>query len=72
LGLLTLKRSNTSRLSGQLSDNYDVLENGVVVFRIFKVSVAPEDRPWMWPSGDNGTTAERMVGRWHRIGVLFL
>src|SRR5262245_29327076 len=26
-------------------DDYDVLENGVIVGRIFKVSVAPADRP---------------------------
>jgi hypothetical protein len=31
-----------------------VLENGVVVGRIFKVPVAPPDRPWMWASGHNG------------------
>jgi hypothetical protein len=28
-----------------------VLENCVVVGRIFKVPVAPEGRPWMWASG---------------------
>jgi hypothetical protein len=32
-------------------DDYDVLENGVVVGRIFKAQVAPQDRPWMWASG---------------------
>jgi len=31
-----------------------VLENGIVVGRIFKVQVAPENRPWMWASGHNG------------------
>jgi hypothetical protein len=31
-----------------------VLENGVVVGRIFKVQVAPPARPWMWASGHNG------------------
>jgi hypothetical protein len=51
LGSLILKRANTSRLFGQWSDDdYDVLENGVVVGRIFKVPVAPPDRPWMWAS----------------------
>jgi hypothetical protein len=54
LRLLILKRANTSRLSGQLSDDYDVLENGVVVDRICKVPVALESRPWMWASGHNG------------------
>jgi hypothetical protein len=48
LGSLILKRANTSRLSGQWSDDdYDALENGVVVGRIFEVAVAPRDRPWM-------------------------
>jgi hypothetical protein len=32
-----------------------VLENGVVVGRIFFLhAVAPEGRPWMWASGQNG------------------
>jgi hypothetical protein len=31
-----------------------VLENGVVVGRIFKVPVPPQDRPGMWASGHNG------------------
>ena len=31
-----------------------MLENGVVVGRIFKVPVAPPDRPWMWASGHGG------------------
>ena len=55
LGSLILKRANNSRLSGRWSDDdYDVLENGVVVGRIFKVPVPPQDRPWMWASGHNG------------------
>jgi hypothetical protein len=42
LGSLILKRANTSRLSGQWSDDdYDVLENGVVVGRIFLSAAAP-------------------------------
>jgi hypothetical protein len=28
-------------------DDYDVLENGVIVGRIFKVPIAPQDRHWM-------------------------
>jgi len=52
---LILKRASASRSSGQWrDDDYDVLENGVVVGRIFKVPVAPPDRPWMWASGHNG------------------
>jgi hypothetical protein len=75
LGLLVLKRSNNSRMLGQLSDGYDVLEDGVVVFRILRVSRALERRPWTWARGDNGTTVERVVGRWqmfepHRSTVL--
>jgi hypothetical protein len=48
------KRANTSRLSGQWSDDdYDVLEIGVTG-RIFLSPAAPQDRPWMWASGHNG------------------
>jgi hypothetical protein len=32
---------------GDNQDDYDVLEDGVVVGRIFKVPVASPDRPWM-------------------------
>jgi hypothetical protein len=49
---LILTRAAVSRPSGQWrDDDYNVLENGVVVGRIFKVPVAPEGRPWMWASG---------------------
>jgi hypothetical protein len=52
---LILKRANTSRLSGQWSDDdCDVLENGVVVGRIFLSRAATRDHPWMWASGHNG------------------
>jgi hypothetical protein len=52
---LILKRASASRPSGQWSDDdYDVLEDRVVVGRIFKVPVAPPDRFWMWASGHNG------------------
>jgi hypothetical protein len=55
LASLILRRANNSRLSGRWSDDdYDVLENGVVVGRTFKVPVPPQDRPWMWASGHNG------------------
>ena len=33
---------------GSNQDDYDVLEDGVVVSRIFLSSGAPQDRPWMW------------------------
>jgi hypothetical protein len=52
---LILKRASTSRQSGQWrDDDHDVLENCVVVGRIFKVPVAPPDRPRMWASRHNG------------------
>jgi hypothetical protein len=31
-----------------------VLEDGVIVGRIFMVPTAPQGRPWMWASGHNG------------------
>jgi hypothetical protein len=52
---LILQRASVSRPSGQWrDDDYDVPEEGVVVGRIFKAQVAPQDRPWMWASGHNG------------------
>jgi hypothetical protein len=33
-------------------DGYDVLENGVVIGRIFFLdAVGPQGRPWMWAQG---------------------
>src|SRR5262245_26805173 len=55
LGSLILKPADTSRLSGQWSDDdYDVLENGVVVGRIFVSAAAARNRLRMWASGHNG------------------
>ena len=31
-----------------------MLEDGVIVGRIFMLPIAPQDRPWMWASGHNG------------------
>ena len=46
---LILKRASTSRPSGEWSDDdFDVLAEGVVVGRIFKVNAAPVGQPWMW------------------------
>ena len=57
---LILKRASASRSSGQWSaDDYDVLENGVVVCRIFKVQAAPQGRPWMWASGHSADSVSR-------------
>jgi hypothetical protein len=46
---LLLKRASASRLSGQWNeDDFDVLAEGAVVGRIFKVNAAPIGSPWMW------------------------
>jgi hypothetical protein len=52
---LILKRAPV----GDNPEDYSVLENGVVVGRIFRVPVAPEGRPWMWASGHGGHHIER-------------
>jgi hypothetical protein len=47
--VLILKRASASRSSGEWSDDdYDVLAEGAVVGRIFKVNAAPVGSPWMW------------------------
>jgi hypothetical protein len=53
---LILKRASASRPSGQWrDDDYDVLENGVVVGCIFFLdAVGPQGRPWMSASGHGG------------------
>ena len=57
---LILKRAKVSRPSGQWrDDDYDVLEDGVVVGRIFLVPTAPDGRPWVW------TTSLRLSPRLH-------
>ena len=57
---LVLKRGSISRSSGQWrDDDYDVLEDGVVVGRISKEQVAPQGRPWMWASGHSAATIKR-------------
>ena len=46
---LILKRGDPSR---RRANDYDVLEDGKVVGRIFHLeAAAPEGRPWMWASG---------------------
>ena len=46
---LLLKGAALSRPSGEWSDDdFDVLAEGGVVGRIFKVSAAPVGMPWMW------------------------
>jgi len=49
---LILKRGSGSRLSGEWNDDdFDVLADGAVVGRIFKVHAAPVGAPWMWTLG---------------------
>jgi hypothetical protein len=49
---LVLKRASASRPSGEWhDDDFDVLSDGVVVGRIFKVHAAPVGTPWMWTFG---------------------
>ena len=46
---LLLKRAALNRPSGELSDDdFDVLADGVVVGRIFKVRRLAGRTPWMW------------------------
>ena len=46
---LILKRASASRTSGQWKeDDFDVLDDGVVVGRIMKTAASPVDAPWLW------------------------
>jgi hypothetical protein len=38
---------------GWNQDDYDVVEDGIIVGRIFLAPAAPESRPWMWATGHN-------------------
>jgi hypothetical protein len=49
---LILKRASASRPSGKWNDDdYDVLADGVVVGRIFKVNASQVGTPWTWRLG---------------------
>jgi hypothetical protein len=39
---------------GWNQDDFDVVETGVIVGRIFMSPSAPQDWQWMWASGHNG------------------
>jgi hypothetical protein len=52
---LVLKRAPI----GDNPEDYSVLEDGVVVGRIFTVPTAPPGRPWMWASGHSAATVKR-------------
>ena len=38
---------------GWPQDDYDLVEDGVIVGRIFLSPAAPENRQWMWATGHN-------------------
>ena len=60
---LILKCASAARPSGEgRDDDYDVLEDRVIVGRIFRSSGAPQDRPWKWASGHNGDIARAAYG----------
>jgi hypothetical protein len=44
---------------GDNQDDYDVLEDGVVVGRISKEPAAPQGRQWGWASGHSAATVKR-------------
>jgi hypothetical protein len=44
---------------GWNQDDFDVLENGVIVGRIFKVPIAPQDRTWTGRAATTATYAAR-------------
>jgi hypothetical protein len=45
---------------GQNPEDYSVLENGVIVGRIFCLdAVGPHGRAWMWASGHSAATVKR-------------
>jgi hypothetical protein len=53
---LILKRNPV----GDHQEDYSVLENGVIVGRIFHLdAAAPQGRPWMWASGHSAATVKR-------------
>jgi hypothetical protein len=55
MGRLIFRRNSL----GQNQDDFDVFEAGIVVGRIFKAPVAPQDRPWMWASGHSADSVKR-------------
>ena len=51
-GQLILKRASALLPSGEWNDDhYDVLADGIVVGRIFKVHAAPVGSSWLWTYG---------------------
>jgi hypothetical protein len=70
--VLILKRASASRPSDEWNDDdYDVLADGAVIGRIWKVHAAPVGSPWMWTL-DFGTTkiARRRTATRRRVRPL--
>src|SRR5262249_21549761 len=57
---------------GRNQEHYDVLEDGVVVGRIFLMPIGPRGPPWTWASGHNRAIERAVHGyeptrlRWRR------
>ena len=43
-------------------EDYEVLEDGVVVGRVFLMPIGLKGRPWMWASGHNGDIKRAAYG----------
>jgi hypothetical protein len=64
---LILKRASASRPSGERNeDDFDVIGDGFVVGRIFKVNAAPVGQPWMWTLAF-GVRPEKKKAQWVRF-----
>ena len=53
IGLILKCGTALRRLWRWRHDNYDVVEDGIVVGRIFLSPDAPKHRPWMWTSNEH-------------------
>ena len=53
IGLILKCATALRRLWRWRHDNYDVVEDGIVVGRIFLSPDAPKHRPWMWTSNEH-------------------
>ena len=47
---------------GSNLEDYSVLQDGIIVGRIFLSPAAPQERPWMWASGHNGDIRRAAFG----------
>ena len=53
IGLILKCATALRRLWRWRHDNYDVVEDGIAVGRIFRSPDAPKDPPWMWTSNEH-------------------